>query len=258
MVKIERCIIKAEVPIVGVLAVPDAADSVIVLAHGFRSSKDGYTSRGLEAALTEVGFATFRFDFFGHGESGGNFSEITLSRAMDNLEAVIMYLKEREFSQMGLFGSSFGGMVTTLVAASHPEVFAIVLKSPVSDYVKKEQDRLGKTGLQLWQKTGSVNRADAGEPPQLLNYGFYEDSLKHDGYLAAAKVQSPVRIIHGDTDDVVPIEQSRQAAIVFPEAELIELPNVTHDYRGPGQFDKMVELTVDWFSRQRGGETTSS
>jgi predicted alpha/beta-hydrolase family hydrolase len=41
------------------------AQGVVVLCHGFLSSKNSTTNKALTRMLNEAGIATFRFDFFG-------------------------------------------------------------------------------------------------------------------------------------------------------------------------------------------------
>ncbi len=243
-----RRIKSGKVKLAAVLSVPEGAAVCVVLSHGFTSSKDGRTCLALEERLNAEGLATLRYDFFGHGESGGAFREITLTKAVANLESVIGYVRARGFSKIGLFGSSFGGMVTTLVASKQPELLAVVLKSPVSDYEGKERAKYGAAGIDQWKRVGSIDREKGDEPGLYLNYSFFEDTMLHDGYAACATVVAPVRIIHGGADDVVPVEQSRRAAELMPSGELVELAGVGHDYKRSADFERYIDLTAEWFA----------
>ena len=61
------------VELVGILFDPNKTkDVVMILCHGFSSSKGSTTHITLEKLFNEKNIATFRFDFFGHGESKGN------------------------------------------------------------------------------------------------------------------------------------------------------------------------------------------
>lgn len=62
----------------------DVNRPVIVLCHGFSTSKNSATYVALAERLSEHGISTFRFDFFGHGGSEGNFENITISEAVDD------------------------------------------------------------------------------------------------------------------------------------------------------------------------------
>ena len=109
---------------------------IIVLCHGFSSGKDSPTYVDLEEQLNSKGVATFRFDFYGHGESDGEFEDITISEAVDDALKAIEFVKGKGFSKVGLFGSSFGGITTLMVASQVDDLLVLGLKAPVSDYYK--------------------------------------------------------------------------------------------------------------------------
>ena len=81
--------------ICGILSNPTSETNVpvIILCHGFTTSKDGSTNTKLEKIFNNHKIATFRFDFFGHGESEGNFEDITISEAVDDILNAIKYKK---------------------------------------------------------------------------------------------------------------------------------------------------------------------
>lgn len=107
---------------------------VVMMCHGYGSSKDKFTTKGLAQKLTEQGLSVFRFDFTGCGESGGGVDESTPLRGLDDLKHAVKNLGKERF---GLYGSSFGGYVALLYASKHP-VLALGLKAPVSDYLEVE------------------------------------------------------------------------------------------------------------------------
>ncbi|MFQ5721848.1 MAG: serine aminopeptidase domain-containing protein, partial [Candidatus Aminicenantales bacterium] len=67
----------------GILSNPTSQKDklIVILCHGFLRSKEGRTYISLEEILNQAGISTFRFDFFGHGQSEGKFEEITSSEA---------------------------------------------------------------------------------------------------------------------------------------------------------------------------------
>jgi alpha/beta superfamily hydrolase len=76
--------------IAAILNVPDEPTTrLAVLCHGFLSSKNSVTNRTLTRLLNERGLATFRFDFFGQGDSDGPFEEITTTLAVHQTEAAL-------------------------------------------------------------------------------------------------------------------------------------------------------------------------
>lgn len=54
---------------------------LVIVLHGFTSSKDRAHTVAACEAMREAGFATLRFDLYGHGESGGEFRNHTLYKS---------------------------------------------------------------------------------------------------------------------------------------------------------------------------------
>lgn len=86
------------IELAGILSDPNKTKEVVmILCHGFSSSKGSNTHLTLERLFNEKNIATFRFDFFGHGESRGNFEDITVSEGKDfdkSNEAVVEFVVE--------------------------------------------------------------------------------------------------------------------------------------------------------------------
>ncbi|MCF7866125.1 hypothetical protein K9L67_00320 [Candidatus Woesearchaeota archaeon] len=61
--------------LVGILSNPmlNEIKTIILLVHGFTTSKDNSTNKALQKILNEAEIATFRFDLYRHGESEGKF-----------------------------------------------------------------------------------------------------------------------------------------------------------------------------------------
>ncbi|HLZ35919.1 MAG TPA: alpha/beta fold hydrolase, partial [Nitrospira sp.] len=114
-----------------VLSLPDQPSrAAVVLCHGFLSNKNSTTNRTLTRLLNDRGFATFRFDFFGQGESHGLFEDITTSLAVGQAESAITQVLSRGYETVGLVGSSFWGLVAILTTARRPDVSCLALKCP--------------------------------------------------------------------------------------------------------------------------------
>ena len=70
----------------GVLHRPDErAKGSVLLAHCFTCSKDLHTMSRLARGLAEAGYAAFRYDFTGLGDSGGSFEESTVATDVRDL-----------------------------------------------------------------------------------------------------------------------------------------------------------------------------
>src|SRR5207249_5796475 len=93
-----------------------------VLCHGFLSNKNSKTNQALTALLLPQGIGTFRFDFFGQGESEGSFEGITVSLAVSQAVAALDLMSSKGYRKLALVGSSFGGLVALLAAAKQPKL----------------------------------------------------------------------------------------------------------------------------------------
>ena len=226
----------------GILSDPsrDKNRPLIVLCHGFTTSKDGRTYTRLEEILNRKAFSTFRFDFFGHGESDGKFEDITISEAVDDVQSAIRFVKDTGYTRIGLVGSSFGGFASLLAAVQDDDLFVLALKSPVSDYlgllIARDHDR----DIQAWKQNGFIQIETTEGKTERLNYSFFADAEKIQGYAIAERIKAPTLIVHGDRDETVPLEQSQKTAALIPDCRLAIIEGADHTYSDPQHFERML------------------
>src|SRR5438309_9575220 len=138
----------------GILASPpDGSDRLAVLCHGFLSNKNSHTNKTLTERLLPQGIATFRFDFFGQGESEGPFERITVSLAVSQALAALDLMSSKGYRKLALVGSSFGGLVSILAAAKWPQLVCLALKCPVPDFPEMLQFEFRETSMGRWKAT---------------------------------------------------------------------------------------------------------
>lgn len=212
---------------------------IVVLCHGLSSSKDSRTYVSLQEILNNHKISTFRFDFFGHGESEGEFENVTISEAADDILNAIKFLKQLGYTKIGLMGSSFGGMASILVASRIKDLFVLALKSPVSDYLGKLIAQRSKQEIEMWRRRGFIYYSSNGRKLKLL---FFEDAEKINGYEAAKKIKTPTLIVHGNEDETVPIEQSKKTASLIKNSKLEIIKGANHRYSDSQHFEKMLSL----------------
>ncbi len=235
--------------IAGLLATPAAkTDRVAVLCHGFLSNKNSKTNRALTELLLPQGIATFRFDFFGQGESDGPFDKITVTAAVQQTLAALDLVKKKGLKRIALVGSSFGGLVALLAAAKRPKLQCLALKCPVPDFPEMLKLEFGAKGMAEWKKSGTIpNVVPGGNGRIKLRYAFYEDCLRCGGYEAARAVAAPTLIVQGQADEYVPLEQSRRLADELKgKSTLVVLPDADHHFSDPEHFREMTGLLARW------------
>ncbi len=184
----------------------------VVWLGGFHSDMLGEKASVLHARCREDGRAFLRFDYLGHGESGGAFADGTIGRWRGDALAMLDQLTT---GPQVLVGSSMGGWIALLAAMARPErVKGLVLLAPAPDFT----DKLMWAGFEESQRNqimehGHWTRPSAYDP---AGYPITRDLIVEgrewnvlDGEIA---IDVPVRILQGGLDPDVPWTHSLDLA----------------------------------------------
>jgi pimeloyl-ACP methyl ester carboxylesterase len=181
----------------------DTAWPTAVFVHGFSSNRIEVVSFvGMSRLLQRNGIASVRFDLSGHGESDGDFFDVTISGEIAETRAVVQAVRTFDFvdpARISLVGMSMGGVVAGIVAAEEPGIRAACLWSPAavapfeigSGYLKGRD-----IAAQIRDKV--YFDADGHR----MSPALVEDISNLDVYGRSSPYTGPVRIIHGDSDDI--------------------------------------------------------
>ena len=168
--------------------------------HGLGSSRVGEKSGALFADAHRHGYAAWRFDQRGHGESDGDLVTLKLSVLIDDARAMLAHIG----TPCVFIGSSLGGLVASWAAAFEPEhVRLLALIAPAFGFWQRmagrphEEDRIVVENEWIRLEIGDAVVADARR--------FDETELP-------ARLTMPVEIWHGEQDDVVPVAAVRRVA----------------------------------------------
>lgn len=237
-----------------ILSQPEEPTStVVVLCHGFLSSKNSTTNKTLTRMLNDRGLATLRFDFFGQGESEGLLEDITISLAVGQAKAAVALVRSRGFKKIGLVGSSFGGLVSILTAAQQPAIDCLALKCPVVDFAEEFCLEFGPDEMARWQATDTIPNLMGGTGRIRLKYRMYEDCRQHIGYGPAAHITTPTLIVQGECDELVPLHQSRRLLEVLRGPKRLDLlPGADHQFTRGEDFRTMTMAITEWLTKHLG------
>lgn len=212
----------------GVLTVKDErSKSLWVLCHGLCSSCEGTVPRFVS---DELNANTFRFDFAGCGGSGGNWKYAGYDRELGDLRAVVLGLRELEWSVDCVLGHSKGAAAVLRYGETFEDVPLIVnvagrfdtSETPRSRFTEEQWDQLEKTGSFQWSVKGeslTINRSD-----------FEERAKLNMRNTAMAIKRSKVVTIHGTDDETIPVADAREFAKVLPNNELAIIEGATHRF----------------------------
>ncbi len=234
--------------ICGILSIPESASSVVVMSHGFTSSKDSDIYAELQEMLNERGIGTLRYDCYGHGGSDGKFENITLSAAMGSIYSAVDFVRGKGKFDIGLLGASFGGLVSLIAAAVDHKIKALALKSPVTDPVKFWEDRLGEERIKKWKQEGVLHYDCHGEKYD-LKFGFWENINHYHMNQLTQAVSCPTLIVHGRADTVVPISHSMELAEATG-AKLRVVQDADHAYSKPEHYEIVKRIMVDFLAHE--------
>jgi esterase/lipase len=80
-----------------------------------------------------------------------------------------------------------------------------------------------------------------------LSQAIVDDMKKIDNVLAKTeKIEVPWLIVHGDADDVVPVDEGREIyGAAYEPKELVILEGVDHVYNDDG-LEKMTSAVISW------------
>ena len=183
----------------------DGRGPTVLWLGGFRSDMAGTKAQVLAEWAQERGRAFMRFDYFGHGESSGDFVKRgCITRWREDALAVIDQLTE---GPLVLVGSSMGGWLSLLVSAARPErVKAMVLVAPAADFTEAlMKPRFTPEIFRALAEDGVwIVRSDydpAGYPITRL---LIEDGARWSVLPGPLGFEGPVRILQGARDDSVP------------------------------------------------------
>lgn len=92
------------------------------------------TFRQLALRLAREGFPVLRFDYYGCGDSGGDWEAGTLRQWLADISLAIAETKDRSrVSRISLLGLRLGGTLALMVGAGRRDVESMVLWDPVYD-----------------------------------------------------------------------------------------------------------------------------
>lgn len=195
----------------------------VVWLGGFKSDMTGTKAEALARWAHAEGQSFVRFDYAGHGRSGGRFEEQNISRWLSDTLAVIDRLTE---GPLLLVGSSMGGWLALLAARQRPErIKALVLIAPAADFTERLMwASFGDDIRRQILETGRWERPSAYDSePYPITRQLIEDGRRHlimDGPIPFA---GPIHILQGGQDPDVP--QAHVEAL----AALIQAPALRFD-----------------------------
>jgi pimeloyl-ACP methyl ester carboxylesterase len=193
---------------------------------GFHSDMKGTKAQALDAWAAEQNRACVRFDYSGHGESGGAFTDGTIGRWL--AEAVAVFEQFCRGPQV-VIGSSMGGWIALLLArelakrSSHTASLAgMVLIAPAPDFTEELMWKgfSPEVRQEIESKGAWLRPSEYGEPYPITR-GLIEEGRNHLLLGSAIDVGCPVHILQGGQDPDVPWRHAFALAHRLPAEDVV-------------------------------------
>jgi len=211
---------------------------MMILAHGITSTREEWgIFKSLASAAERISVASFRFDYRCHGYNKLPFSDFSLNGVFSDIDSAWNAVSgDADLSAMlqsvPLFvcGSSFGGGILYRWASLQSRVRHAFLLAPVFDYFADITKTAGNWAGDL-SATDTIDYAGNQMSRAIITEAKYFVAIPRDGR------DLPALIIHGTSDDDVPIEMSRRVAEATPHFRLMPIANAGHVLAVPGDFE---------------------
>jgi len=177
---------------------------------GFKSDMTGTKAVALADWAAANGRACVRFDYSGHGASGGDFRDGTVGRWLaESLAVFDGYAKGPQV----LVGSSMGGWLALLLARelrrrkapSGASLAGMVLIAPAADFTETLMwNRFSADARREIETTGVWHRPSAYGDPYPITRALIEEGRNHLLLGGMIETGCPVRILQGVQDPDVP------------------------------------------------------
>ena len=202
------------------------AGPTLVFLPGYASDMEGAKALALDAFAEQRGLAMLRLDYSGTGSSGGRFEDGTLALWLEEALAAVDCLTE---GQLIIAGSSMVGWIALHLALLRPArtqaVVGIAAAPDFTDWGFSDGSSAARQGV-----SGSF--WESGQRLLLLN--------------SEIAVDCPVRLIHGERDEEVPLEVAFRAmrALRSADVQLNVLKGGGHRLSEPHEIDAILRTVA--------------
>jgi dipeptidyl aminopeptidase/acylaminoacyl peptidase len=219
----------------------------VVFLHGFTGDRmeSHWIFIKCARALARAGMASLRFDFYGSGESDGEFRAATLAGEIADAVDAAKFLRRQkgiDRARLGLCGLSLGGCVAACIA-QRVEAQAVVTWSAVAHPAVLQE--IMRSVLRPVRGSRHLVEYDARE----VSLRFISNALRYKPINLLAAFRGPTLIIHPEADAHVPLSHAEdlyQAAGAKIKQKVI-IPGADHTYTSLAWERDVIVRTVAWF-----------
>lgn len=237
----------------GILELPTDKEQydMAILMHGFTGNcgrdNPGNLHYQLAALLKELGIASVRFDFNGHGQSEGDFSDMTVLNEISDGRAILNYVRQMpQVKRIFLLGHSQGGVVASMLAGYyHDHIDKLVLMAPAATL---KTDALAGHSQNLIYDPQHIPDKQELRPGYEVGGFYLRTAQTLPIYETAVEYHGPVCLIHGTADQVVEPKASLRYDDEYKNSELHLIKGAGHLLDGESR-KQVLEIVKNFIQK---------
>jgi pimeloyl-ACP methyl ester carboxylesterase len=227
----------------------------VVWLGGFKSDMRGTKAIALDHWAAEHKRGCLRFDYSGHGESGGSFTDGSIGRWLE--ESLAVFERFAHGPQV-LVGSSMGGWLALLLMrelkrqanARAASVAGLVLIAPAVDFTEElmwnrfppeVKRQIGTNGS--WQRPSQYS-----EEPYPITRQLIEEGRRHLLLGGLIETGCPVRILQGVQDPDVPWQHAVELSsrLAHDDVVLTLVKDGDHRLSRPEDIERLIAAVEEF------------
>lgn len=221
---------------------------------GFKSDMAGSKAEALSNFGRTSGQHVVRFDYSGHGRSGGAFEEGCVSDWLEDAEAVFDRFCTQDTI---LVGSSMGGWISLLLALARKEtgkIKGLVLIAPAVDFTEElmwKQRFTDEIRETIMTQGRWSQPSDYDDEPYVITRELIEDGRNHLLFGDPLHVGAPVAILQGAEDPDVPASHAQRLVEALPQDDVTYslVPDGDHRLSRPQDIDLLLRTVANMSGR---------
>lgn len=229
---------------------------VIIYCHGWGGSRQLCPVTKLICDMTaNKGVAFVTFDFFGCGETGGDYRQMTYTRWKNNLAEIVSWVAAQPFSdecRIGCYSFSSGSTAALRLASEEQRLaFIISVGTCISAHIgmgKGGPAKILADNLETLLSGGTVNIFG-------IDFGinFYLDTISKAPIHNMDKIQCPVLFLQGTADNTFRCADAKMAYDLMinsnPQGKALYVPLEGGNHGLENVSEKAADIVWDWLKR---------
>ena len=199
-----------------------------------------------------TGIALVTFDFYGCGDTGGDFSQMTNARWKDNLSDIISWVQTQSFSnneKIGCYAFSAGTAPALRLAAEDQRLaYVISVGTCISTHYSMRNGGPAKVMVD------NLDKLLAGGTAKIFGYklklNFFTDAISNAPIHMMKKIKCPTLFLQGTADDVFRCADAKMAYDLImtgtPHEKTAYIPLEDAVHTLDNKIDKAMETVFNW------------